>query len=114
MECHYRQWEIDDVPFLTVMKMADFWAIEPPFSFLYYRTHFKTEEEASPNAIQVNLPANSYDTLSPSVQYTVRKTWMRRNPGKSEVDFFKALRKKKNEEYAMKLEESRKAKQDAR
>jgi hypothetical protein len=114
VECHYKLWEIDETPFLSAMKLAEYWGLEPPLSLLYYRSHFRMEGEEQPaDAIQPDLDGGRpYAQLPEGIKYSVRKMWLRRNPGKTEADFFKAVQKKADKKYAARLEEARKKKQN--
>lgn len=109
VECHYKLWEIDETPFLSAMKLAEYWGLEPPLPFLYMKAHFK-EGEQQDDSMQPNLDGKPYGQLPAALQYSVRKTWLRRNPGKTEADFFKAVKKKTDAKYAARLEEARKKK----
>lgn len=94
--------------FLDVLKMADYWNLEPPLSMLYRHAHFKTEEQSS--GISPTLSSTNYHTLPAQLKQAVRSAWLRRNPGKSEKDFFKALKARALEKWGKRLEEARKAK----
>lgn len=102
--------EIDEMRFLDALRMAEFWVIEPPFSYLYYRSHFQQADEEKPGAMQPILQGVPYAQLSEGLKESVRKTWLRRNPGKTEADFFKAQKDNVFKKYQQKLEDARKAK----
>ena len=95
--------------FSAAMKMADYWSMEPPFSYLYYVKHFKANEDDS-SGLPPGMKATPYHQLAPALQYAVRRTWLKRNPSKTEADFFAAQKAKTDEKYADKLAEARKAK----
>lgn len=106
-ECHYTQDQISEIVWLDVLKMADYWAIEPPLAALYKRVHFKSEQESS--GISPSLTPTNYHTLPGHLKEAVRKSWLRRHPGSTESDFFKALKARGLAKYGARLEEARKA-----
>jgi hypothetical protein len=95
------------MPMPSVLKMADFWRLEPPFAFMYRVRFFKREESADPNAISPVFGTGNYHKLPKHLQNAVRASWIKRHPGKTDSDFLKAVKAKALEKYGKKLEEAR-------
>jgi hypothetical protein len=110
VECGYRPWEIDSVSLPAALRLGEYWALEPPFSEMYRAVHFKSREDEPEGTMQPNLQGVPYAQLSESLKYTVRKTWLNRHPGKTEADFFAALKAKTEKKYGAALEAARKQK----
>lgn len=99
--------------FGDAMKMAAYWAIEPPISLLYLRVNFRKDDgQEDDGTIQPVMQGMPYWRLSEGLKCTVRRQWLKRNPGKTEADFFAALKKKTEGKYSDKLEAARKKKQN--
>jgi hypothetical protein len=110
VECGYRPWEIDGMRFTDALKLADYWAVEPPLPLLYYKAHFRDEDDRPEGGMQPNLQGVPYAQLSEALKYSVRKTWLNRHPGKTEKDFFAALKAKADAKYGKALDEARRKK----
>jgi len=96
--------------FADVMRMADYWVEEPPISILYKAVHFRQEGQEEDNGLQPNLMVQDYERLPESLKYAVRKSWLKRNPGKTEEDFHQVKREKEKTKWMPLLEEARRKK----
>lgn len=104
--------EIDEMRFSDAMRMADYWVMEPPISYLYFRSNFNTEKQDESSGLPPGFKSVPYGQLAPPLQLAVRRTWLKRNAGKTEDDFFKAQKEQGMKKFGSKLEEARKAKQN--
>lgn len=97
--------------FADVLKMATYWGENPPFNELYYATHFRAPSTEQGDRVTPNFKAATpYAQLSPFLQDAVRRSWLLRNPGKTEKDFFAHLKENAKAKYADRLAEARKKK----
>ena len=111
MECGYLQEYIGGLEFRDALKMGDYWDLEPPVSWLtkvYWGFGKKEEESFSEGQpFGQGLPFNK---LPKALQQMEIKHWLGLNAGKTELDFYKQIEKKRLERYADKLKAAREKK----
>jgi hypothetical protein len=108
-ECHYSQEYIDHLEFPTVLRMADYWNLEPPLSYLtrVYWGFGRKEEEAADGLHILPRHITPFQKLPKPIQQLHIARWLRLNPGKTENDFFKHLQAKRLERFGDALKEAR-------
>jgi hypothetical protein len=110
-ECGYSQEYIDAMVFPDVLKMSEYWAAEPPVSYMYRKVHFKENEvKKGTNLIPQTQPARSFNKLPEYLQKALVSDWLRLHPGKTEADFHKQREAQVKKQYAGRLAEARKKK----
>jgi hypothetical protein len=114
VECGYSQEKIDRIEFLDVLRMADYWALEPPVSYLL-KVHWgfgRQEEDDTDGLVDRVMPRNftPFHILPQPIKGLTIARYLRLNPGKTEGDFFKQLETKRMERYADRLKEAREKK----
>lgn len=92
----------------TALKMADYWVIEPPLSYLtrlYWG--FGKREDLNELAGMPGMNATPFHQLPQPLQRLMKESWLRDHPGKDEKDFFKNLEQKRLEQYHEQLQKAR-------
>lgn len=91
-----------------MLRMADYWALEPPASYLMrVRWGFGRREEDSV-AVLPRVTTPFHQLPKPVKRLTIER-WLRLNEGKTEADFFKHIKAKGLEKYAEQLKKARNA-----
>lgn len=93
--------------FCDALKMADYWNIEPPLSYLtrIYWGFGKKEEE--PGGKSFSGHAAPFHRMPKALQQMEIKHWLRLHPGKVEKDFYASLQEKRLERYSEQLKKAR-------
>jgi hypothetical protein len=113
-ECHYSQEYIDALDFVSAMKMAEYWSIEPPLTMLYRVAHFKQEEKRKAmNVIPQTGASKPWSKQPPHIKAAAVALWLERNPGKTAEDFEAQRDKEARAVYADRLQRARKEKASA-
>jgi hypothetical protein len=112
-ECGYSQEYIDQMEFLDVQKMAEYWAIEPPLAYMYFAAHFKRKEKAAQgmNIIPNTGGSKPWHQQPAHIKQAIIGHYMAANPGKTAEDFELERAAQQKARYAARLQEERKKKQ---
>jgi len=111
-ECHYSQEYIDNMELQVVQEMSDYWAIEPPMSWMYQITHFdpKKSKAKKMTMFPQTAAATPWSKLPEHIKRGIIDSYIQLNPGKTEADFNADREAQVKQKYADRLKEAREKK----
>jgi hypothetical protein len=102
-QCHYRQWEIDELEMPDVWAMARHWKVEPPLDFL---VAVKWGYRSSPEPDPIVVTAHNVTPFEKLPKW-LRGAMVKRS-GKTEDEYKLLVKQKRKALLLQELEEKRK------
>lgn len=110
VECHYSQEYIDGIEMPDVIKMSEYWQLEPPFSMLYRTRFFEAPKGTNKKDMTIfpQTGAGRPWTQQPEhVKAAIIGHYLEANPSKTAEDFEKERSEEIKKRYADKLAAAR-------